>query len=243
MILEKLYDKTLTNTGYIPRNPSEIPSNIELLTCDKLLKILNDYKNLDIKKYEFKLYFTDYNIREKYEFMENVPSRKINEMFEYTSNFKLKTNRYIIKYFKDINDRRCLNKFFNFDEFYSVFNIKSNSINNNTSKRIHNRQYEIDFNTLLGCLYLNNIKSLNIDWVNVNTYKLSDKAQLFYRFFILPTFIKKCDLMRIDVANICNRLGIDFNKNSVLKILDELKCFKFIKEYKDLKKRILNIEL
>jgi hypothetical protein len=47
------------------------------------------------------------------------------------------------------------------------------------------REYFVIFNTILGELFVHNLKMGNFDWVRVDLYSLPTSAQIFFRKFIL----------------------------------------------------------
>lgn len=96
------------------------------------------------------------------------------------------------------------------------------------------REYYVSFNTILGELFVHNLKTLNFDWVHREFYNLPDTAQIFYKRFILnhnfsflPISLSKIstwlDLSDKNITNLVNTV----EKN----ILDPLKECKFIEDY------------
>jgi hypothetical protein len=59
---------------------------------------------------------------------------------------------------------------------------------------VRGRQYLVVFNTILGELFVNNLKTHNFDWLDAGFYKLPPNAQIFYRRFVLNN-----DYLRIPI--------------------------------------------
>ena len=99
---------------------------------------------------------------------------------------------------------------------------------------VQSRIYRINFSTLLGELFVNNLKSMFNDRVDLKFYSLPENAQLFYRKFFLTHNFPKQDL---NLETIIAALGYqDKNKTNVIKaitvnILEPLKKDKLISSY------------
>lgn len=99
---------------------------------------------------------------------------------------------------------------------------------------VQSRRYRINFSTLLGELFVNNLKSMFNDRVDLKFYSLPENAQLFYRKFFLTHNFPKQDL---NLETIVAALGYqDKNKTNVIKtitvnILKPLKEDKLISSY------------
>jgi hypothetical protein len=97
------------------------------------------------------------------------------------------------------------------------------------------RRYRVFFNTLLGELFVNNLKARYNDWVDRKFYSLPDSAQLFYRrkmlnnsyndkTFLLSTIAIAAGLYTSDEGNLIRTI----ERN----ILEPLKGFGYIHSYK-----------
>ena len=93
---------------------------------------------------------------------------------------------------------------------------------------VQQRRYRVYFNTLLGELFVNNLKSRYNDWVDLKFYTLPDSAQLFYRRRLLHHDYKKNP---ISLTNIANAAGLcDPNETNLIKTI-ETNVFEPLKEY------------
>ena len=96
------------------------------------------------------------------------------------------------------------------------------------------REYYVSFNTILGELFVHNLKTLNFDWVHREFYNLPDSAQIFYKRFILN---HNYSFLSISLSKIAKWLDLsDKNITNLLNtvesnILEPLKECKFIEDY------------
>jgi len=97
------------------------------------------------------------------------------------------------------------------------------------------REYYVSFNTILGELFVHNLKTLNFDWVHREFYNLPDSAQIFYKRFILNhdypsisiSLSKISKWLDLSDKNITNLVAtVETN------IFDPLKKCNFIEDYK-----------
>jgi hypothetical protein len=99
---------------------------------------------------------------------------------------------------------------------------------------IRKREYFVTFNTILGELFVHNLKMINYDWIREDLYSLPASAQIFFRKFIVNNNLPK---IPINLGNIAQKLNlIDRNKtnleNSILtNVLEPLKMQGFISSY------------
>lgn len=99
---------------------------------------------------------------------------------------------------------------------------------------IHSRRYMVVFNTILGELFINNLKTWNVSKIENSFYQLPNSAQIFYRVFLLhndytPYFV--------NLNTIAKRVGLEDSNITSLKttiksnILEPLKQYGLIKSY------------
>ena len=99
---------------------------------------------------------------------------------------------------------------------------------------VQSRIYQINFSTLLGELFVNNLKSMFNDRVDLKFYSLPKPARTFYRRFLLTNNFKRQDL---NLETIVAALGYQGrNKTNVIKsitdnILEPLKKDNLILSY------------
>ena len=96
------------------------------------------------------------------------------------------------------------------------------------------REYFVIFNTILGELFVHNLKMGNFDWVRVDLYSLPTSAQIFFRKFILnndfPTIA--INLQRIaQKINLNDKIQANLERTVVKNVLEPLKRQHFIETY------------
>lgn len=99
---------------------------------------------------------------------------------------------------------------------------------------VRKREYFVTFNTILGELFIHNLKMKNYDWVREDLYSLPASAQIFFRKFIINNDHPR---IPINLENIALKLNlIDSNKPNLentisTNVLDPLERQKFISYY------------
>jgi hypothetical protein len=99
---------------------------------------------------------------------------------------------------------------------------------------VQSRRYRVVFNTLLGELFVNNLKAGYNDRIPVNLYLLPDSAQVFYRRHLVHNNIKRT---QINLSRIAEYAGMqDTNRANLTKailnnVLQPLQDAGFIKSY------------
>ena len=99
---------------------------------------------------------------------------------------------------------------------------------------VRRREYFVTFNTILGELFIHNLKMKNYDWVREDLYSLPASAQIFFRKFIINNDHPS---IPINIENIAQKLNlIDSNKPNLentitTNILDPLMRQGFINSY------------
>jgi len=99
---------------------------------------------------------------------------------------------------------------------------------------IRNREYFVRFKTILGELFVHNLKMINYDWIREDLYSLPASAQIFFRKFIVNNNKPK---IPINLENIARKLNLtDGNKTNleatvVTNVLEPLKMQGFISSY------------
>jgi hypothetical protein len=99
---------------------------------------------------------------------------------------------------------------------------------------VRRREYFVTFNTILGELFVHNLKMKNYDWVREDLYSLPASAQIFFRKFIINNDHPR---IPINLENIAQKLNlIDSNKPNLentitTNVLDPLMRQGFIISY------------
>jgi hypothetical protein len=99
---------------------------------------------------------------------------------------------------------------------------------------IRKREYFVTFNTILGELFVHNLKMKNYDWIREDLYSLPSSAQIFFRKFIVNNNLPS---IPINLENIVQKLNlVDRNKPNLentisTNVLEPLKMQGFISSY------------
>jgi len=100
---------------------------------------------------------------------------------------------------------------------------------------VQQRRYRVYFSTLLGELFVNNLKSRYNDWVDLKFYTLPDSAQLFYRRRLLHNDYKKIPISLINIANaagLCDPNETNLIKTIETNVFEPLKGYGYISDFK-----------
>jgi hypothetical protein len=119
--------------------------------------------------------------------------------------------------------------------FYSrFFELREEEAKVRKDRIVQSRKYRVYFNTFLGELFVNNLKSRYNDKIDLKFYTLPDSAQIFYRRHLIHHSFPK---LSINLITIAESVGyIDSNKANLARtvesnILDPLKEHGYIKSY------------
>jgi len=99
---------------------------------------------------------------------------------------------------------------------------------------IRKREYFVTFNTMLGELFVHNLKMINYDWIREDLYSLPASAQIFFRKFIVNNDEPR---IPINLETIVRNLNLmDGNKTNLeatvmTNVLEPLKMQGFISSY------------
>lgn len=223
----------IKNHGLIPTSPYQNCSIKN--TSDDLNEILN-------KKEPIYLEFSDQEICDNYGFIfKKITNSTIYNLLNYISNIKFKI-RYDCRVYKLINDNKikfyyiCLTNLNDNDNYLNLFNVEVLNQSVGKNEKIYERLYKLTFSSKLGISFLENIKSINIDWIPDEYYiKLNNNELIFYKIFILPQFNNTS--LSLSIFDVKERMGLITNDKSNIKfftnnILNSLKTNKIIKDFK-----------
>ena len=96
------------------------------------------------------------------------------------------------------------------------------------------RDYFVIFNTILGELFVHNLKMKNFDWVREDLYSLPATAQIFFRKFILNNNFQTIPLNLQNIAlklNLKDKIQANLERTVVNNVLEPLKRQGFIETY------------
>jgi hypothetical protein len=103
---------------------------------------------------------------------------------------------------------------------------------------IRKREYFVTFNTILGELFVHNLKMINYDWIREDLYSLPASAQIFFRKFIVNNDKPR---IPINLEKIVRKLNLTDGNRSNLEatvmtnVLEPLKMQGFISSYEKTK--------
>lgn len=218
----KLFYKRINNSS-IPKSPyNEITKNSE-------------YSNLIEKNNSFTLQFIDSELCSDYQFMFNDKLTNF-KLFNYINEVANCKFNLIYNYRTNKEDKFINYPIDNLDEQpVKLFDCKILKEYRGKNNKIYERSYELNFNSWLGLGFLENIKNINIDWIDEEIYKLTNMEQIFYKFFILTESNKrtKNHCRNFSLWEIKEKLGLlPLDKNyilqytkSILKKLEKLDLF------------------
>lgn len=101
---------------------------------------------------------------------------------------------------------------------------------------VRSRDYFVIFNTMLGELFVHNLKMGNFDWVREDLYSLPASAQIFFRKFILNNNFPSIPLNLQKIVqrlNLKDRTQANLVKTVVRNVLEPLKRQGFIENYSE----------
>lgn len=178
--------------------------------------------------------FTDRELKKHISFLRKYSSQQLCDMFINAAACKVGM-RYPVLISE--SGRYMKIQYNNFNCPCSFFTI-SKIDDSNISKDGHvlERRYEIKFDTYLGYFFIQNVLSCYVDLLPYSFYKMSDYAQLYYRFMVLTYFNNIKDRIRID--EIQRRLLLKTHDIHMLRtlikgILKKLEAHSFIKDVKE----------
>jgi hypothetical protein len=130
---------------------------------------------------------------------------------------RFKENSYIMNFFSRLFEFGYINK-----------EVRSDGI-------VRSREYYIVFNTILGELFVNNMKTHNFDLINNSLYNLPYSAQILYRRLLVHNDLTQQD---INLETIKEKLNLEDEnvtnlRNTIeLNALEPLKQYGFITDYR-----------
>jgi hypothetical protein len=220
--------------GVIPASFSE---DEKLYDVDKAHGRINKIKTVILN---------DGQLRRELPFLRKYSSKQIMEMIVQTYKCQLWMN-YPICYYT--GKRYALFPFNNFgfnSRLFTLKGVRASKISKESEKspkaRVLEREYLIEFNTILGYAFMQNMFASYIDLIPGKFYAMSPYAQLYYRIFILSYFpIKgsgKIPKNPLSIDEIRQRLVMKTKdtyavRKIVKRILEELKANRFIKDYSE----------
>jgi hypothetical protein len=137
------------------------------------------------------------------------------------SNLLLETSRVEFKlpYPVVVKDSNGKEKIHNMTYFSRFFELGVEEIKNRKDGVVQLRKYRINFSTILGELFVNNLLSKHNDRVDIRFYNLPENAQFFYRRFLLHIDFKTKIL---NLETIVEGLGFqDTNKTNLIKTIEK----------------------
>ena len=99
---------------------------------------------------------------------------------------------------------------------------------------VRRREYFVTFNTILGELFIHNLKMKNYDWIRVDLYSLPASAQIFFRKFIVNNNMPSIPINLETIAkklNLVDSIRQNLEKTITGNVLDPLKMQGFISSF------------
>jgi len=132
---------------------------------------------------------------------------------------------------KDSGNKEVLHKMNFYSRFFEL------AVENEKSRKdgiIQHRRYRVFFTTILGQLFINNLKAKFNSKLDIKFYTLPESAQIFYRRALLHNSFNRTEMNRVTIANI---IGLkDQNYTNLTKtietnVLEPLRRSGFIDSY------------
>ena len=135
-----------------------------------------------------------------------------------------------------IKDKKSREQFYKINVFSRLFELISIDKDVRTSDgAIRCREYYVAFDTILGELFVHNLKTLNFDWIHREFYNLPGSAQIFYKRFILNHNFQSLSIGLPKISTWLNFSDKNITNlvNTVeLNVLNPLRKCGLIKDYK-----------
>jgi len=186
--------------------------------------LFNSGRDIKLKNDQFKVTINDIEFR-RFSGLARIPSKNILQLFKEiaTSTFKL---HYPVRlpFHRDGKRGEYIFPMPDFNAFFSIDSVTEGKY----------RTYEINFNSLLGQMFIHNLRMNNHDCINVGCYQLPYNSQVFYRNYLLNNDFAT---IPINLGNITQTLGFTFkNQTELIKtikinVLDPLINFGVIEYY------------
>jgi hypothetical protein len=182
----------------------------------------------------------DGQLRKELPFLRKYSSKQIKEMIIQTNNCVLWMNYPVSVYTGKQYEILPFDNFVCPSRLFSLTQIKGSRKDKN--KKILEREYHLQFNTLLGFAFQQNTLSSYVDLLPGKFYEMSDYAQMYYRLFIITYFPNKktgkTPKNPLSIEEIRKRLVLSTKDTSMVRkvirrILEELKSNQFIKSYSE----------
>jgi hypothetical protein len=180
----------------------------------------------------------DGNLRSELPFLRKYSSKQIQDMIIQTSENVLWMN-YPVCYFNGkYYEVFPFQNFRFYSRLFTLLGINQTKVSKN--KNVLEREFCIQFDTILGYMFIQNMISCYMDLLPGKFYEMSDYAQLYYRLFILSYFPNKktgkTPKNPITIDEIRKRLVLKTKdtytvRGVIRRILEELVSNHFIKDY------------
>jgi len=139
--------------------------------------------------FPMKFTFTEKELYINYPFLRKYKSEQLSNLFKKTSECKFKGVFNVrVKNSTDRRKKKYALVTCSIDSFESIFDIE-------IDKNIKNKEYTLEVSSKLGHIFVQDIKTLNMDYMNSSFYTLPEYAQCLYR----RLFMKRNKGTRFDV--------------------------------------------
>jgi len=224
--LPKDYSEIFQDLESIQKREIEFDKNSNTTTSEPSHLLLSDD---DIKKIENSKHWIRFDDREFRKFTSlSLGTNDILKLIHETSQVEFKLTYPVrMREDKKLKEKQyTMNMFSRLFEFgYIDKQIRSHD------GAVRSREYFVIFNTMLGELFVHNLKTINYDWISSNFYYLPGSAQVFFRKFLIHNDFPR---MSINLQNIVEKINlVDTNITNLINtietnILEPLKQHGFI---------------
>lgn len=238
-ISNKLLKHVMANRSKDGVIPTSFSEDERLYDVDKNHGRINKIKTIILN---------DGQLRRELPFLRKYSSKQIMEMIKQTYQCVLWMNYPICYYSGKRYELFPYNNIGFPSHLFTLKGIRASKVSHESQKspkaRILEREYLIEFNSILGYAFMQNMFSSYIDFLPGKFYEMSDYAQLYYRIFILSYYPNKgtgrtpknpLSLDEIKQRLILKTKDTFMLRKVVTRILEELKANRFIKDYSEVK--------
>ena len=213
----------------IRRREIELENHVKKVGSETSESILSETDPETIMKSKYWVHFNDKNFR-KFTSLK-LTSNNIFKLLLETSRVEFKLT-FPVRL--RLNENEVKEKPYKMNMFSRLFEFGYIDRARESDGVIRNREYFVIFNTMLGELFVHNLKMINYDWIREDLYSLPASAQIFFRKFIVNN---DNPMIPINLENITRTLNLtNGNKTNleatvVTNVLEPLKMQGFISSY------------
>jgi len=222
----------ITYQNIIPRGIDEIKFKQSKEKLESNLSAGNLQHFISTKSNIWGISMTDSDLKSQFYPLQSFSSLRISKAIDKISNCRFNLT-YPVRVYDSESKRFQTHRFSNMDSDPCSFFTSRAEVVKEHGRGISERRYFIEFDTVLGILFIMNCYSMNIDWIPLDLYDKSPYTQLLYKMIILQR--KQCGIEHT-TNYIRNKIGLERNRDRhsvdiIRSSLHDLKNMKLIKSW------------